>query len=210
MIPGLPSLARWRGTWRALGAETGDAALYELLIARHQAPERHYHTVQHLIEMFDLWPALAGLAQHAEEVEVATWFHDAIYDPAHADNESRSADWARKAMEAAGCRPSAIARVHDLVLATRHDAMPADGDARILVDLDLAILGASPDRFDEYEHQVRAEYAMVPVEAFRAGRREILARFLARERIYLTEPMHAARERVARANLQRSIDALSR
>ena len=209
-IPGLPTPARWRATWRALGAASGDAPLYDELIARYQAPARHYHTPQHLAEMFDLWPDLTSLARHPEEVELAIWFHDAVYDPAASDNEARSARWARTALEAAGCHPEAARRVHDLVLMTRHDVIPTDDDARVLVDLDLAILGSTPERFDEYEHQVRAEYAMVPVEAYRQGRRAILASFLARDRIYLTEPMRTAREPRARANLSRSIEALSR
>ncbi len=209
-IPGLPSPARWRATWRALGAGSSDAPLYDELIARYQAPPRHYHTTQHLAEMFELWPGLAHLARHAAEVELAIWFHDAVYDPAAGDNEARSARWARTALEAAGCDPDAARRVHDLVLATKHDAEPSDDDARILVDLDLAILGAPPDRFDEYEHQIRAEYAMVPVEAFRQGRRAILATFLAREHIFHTTPMRTAREQRARTNLARSIEALSR
>lgn len=208
-IPGLPSPARWRATWRALGAGSSDAPLYDELIARHQAPARHYHTTQHLAEMFELWAGLTSLAPHPEEVEIAIWFHDAVYEPTASDNEARSARWARTALEAAGCRPDAARRVHDLVLATRHDAEPADDDARVLVDLDLAILGAPPDRFDEYEHQVRAEYAMVPVGAYRQGRRAILATFLARERIYRTPPMFKAREQRARMNLARSIEALS-
>jgi predicted metal-dependent HD superfamily phosphohydrolase len=133
-----------------------------------------------------------------------------VYEPGATDNEARSAQWARSALGAAGCRPSAAERVHDLVLATRHDAPVTEPDAQLLVDLDLAILGAPPERFDEYEHQVRAEFAMVPVQLFRERRREILEGFLARERIYRTAPMHAAREQVARANLRRSIAALSR
>jgi predicted metal-dependent HD superfamily phosphohydrolase len=49
--------------------------------------------------------------------------------------------------------------VRDLILATRHDVSPPGGDAALLVDVDLAILGSPAERFDEYERQVRQEYS---------------------------------------------------
>jgi predicted metal-dependent HD superfamily phosphohydrolase len=95
-----------------------------------------------------------------------------------------------------------------LILATRHDASPATADARLLVDVDLAILGAPAARLDEYERQVRAEYAWVPGPIFRRKRREILEGFLSRPRLYGSEAFRATFEETARANLSRSIRTL--
>ena len=89
-------------------------------------------------------------------------------------------------------------------MATRHQAVPTGRDAQVLVDLDLAILGASSERFDEYEAQVRAEYASVPDMLFRRGRAAVLASFAERERIYMTPVLHDRLEAAARANLKRS------
>lgn len=210
MLPtsGIPPLAHWRGVWRALGA-TVDDALYHEVLARYQAPERHYHTTQHLEEMFALWPLVEPLARHGAEVQAAIWFHDAVFDVTRADNESRSAEWVRAVLLAGGAREVVAARVHSLVMETRHDGEPERADAQALVDLDLAILGADPVRFDQYEHQVRAEYAIVPVTEFRARRREMLERFLARPRIFSTAPLYALREEQARENLSRSVARLS-
>jgi predicted metal-dependent HD superfamily phosphohydrolase len=208
---GLPSPARWRTIWHTLGArEAADEALYHEIIACHQDPARHYHTTTHLGEMFALWPLVERLAHHPAEVELAIWFHDAIYEPLAADNERRSAAWAAGAMRAAGLDEEAVERVKALILATRHATEPDTVDEQVLLDLDLAILGAPPERFDAYEHQVRAEFASVPVTVFRERRREILEGFLARPAIYHTRPMFAAREAQARLNLARSIEHLSR
>jgi predicted metal-dependent HD superfamily phosphohydrolase len=93
-------------------------------------------------------------------------------------------------------------------MATKHDAMPDSTDSRLLVDIDLAILGAPVERFDEYERQVRQEYSWVPDALFRRKRREILEAFLARPRIFSTDYFQLKYEAQARTNLERSITAL--
>jgi predicted metal-dependent HD superfamily phosphohydrolase len=198
----------WRRAWQGAGGAP-DAELFERLFAAWSEPQRHYHTLQHLGECIaELEPALA-LAEHAGEVELALWFHDAVYDVARHDNEQRSAEWLRDAARSAGIVPPAVERLHALVMATRHDALPATRDAMLLVDVDLSILGAPPARFDEYERQVRAEYAWVPEPVFRERRKAVLEGLLARPRLYATERFHTRLEDAARANLRRSISQLS-
>jgi predicted metal-dependent HD superfamily phosphohydrolase len=135
-------------------------------------------------------------------VATALWFHDAIYALRASDNEARSADWAQQALRAAGAAAEAADRVHALVMATCHTAQPATPDAALLVDIDLAILGASPARFAEYEAQIRQEYSFVPGWLFRRKRRQILQGFLDRPRLYSTTHFHDALEAAARRNLQ--------
>ncbi|MBI5434616.1 MAG: N-methyl-D-aspartate receptor NMDAR2C subunit [Planctomycetes bacterium] len=196
----------WRASWAELGARADDALL-ETLVARYREPQRHYHTLQHLEECLAEFARARALAERPAEVELALWFHDAIYDVRGSDNEARSAVWARDALLDAGAARDAAERVHELVMATRHDAEPVSADARLLVDVDLAILGAPRERFEEYEAQVRAEYAWVPLFLFRTKWREILSVFLARPRIYSTESFHARLEARARENLARALDA---
>jgi predicted metal-dependent HD superfamily phosphohydrolase len=211
-IGGMPTTAQWAATWSALGAEP-PAGVYDELMARHAEPQRHYHTPRHLDECFAALAAVRPLAEHPPEVELAVWFHDAVYDPKRHDNEQQSADWARSVVERSGLDPAVGARVAGLILATRHDATPSGADAEVLVDVDLAILGAPPERFDEYERDIRAEYAWVPTTIFARKRRALLERLLARERLFATPAMREAHEQRARANLARSIarlDAASR
>ena len=110
----------------------------------------------------------------------------------------------------AGLPADVAGRVRTLVMATRHEGEPQDDDARLLVDVDLAILGADPQRFDESDQQIRAEYAHVPEDEFRAGRRRVLNGFLARPRMYSTEYFHSAFEQRARDNLARALARLAR
>ena len=200
--------ARWAECWRELGAAPPNDVLAALL-AKYAEPHRAYHTQRHLEECFAALDALRPLAVQRAEVELALWFHDAVYDTRRNDNEALSAQWAERTARDAGLGAGAAARVRELVLVTRHDGVPADDDARLLVDIDLGILGAEPARFEEYEAQVRFEYAWVPEQSFRAERARILRSFLARPAIFSTERVRAEREARARDNLARSIARLS-
>ena len=189
------ALVSWHAMWRELGALSGDEDLFNRLVAAYGEKHRHYHTLQHLRECMQLLDEVRMHAQKPAEVELALWMHDAVYDPQRDDNEERSAEWAR---EVAGDR------LHALVMATK-DHRAQDADAQLLVDIDLAILGSSPERFAESSRQVRQEYAHVPDEEFRARRRGILQAFLDRERIYQTEMLWKRFEVQARLNLTRAI-----
>ncbi len=198
----------WATHWALLDLPAPPGSVLAGLLARWDEPQRRYHTLQHLGECLALFERARGAARRAGEVALALWFHDAVYELRRQDNEAESAAWAARALREAGAVPEVAARVEALVMATRHDAVPADADARLVVDVDLAILGAEPLRFDEYERQIRDEYGFVPELEFRARRAEILRRFLARPAIFST-PWFAERfEAPARVNLARAIAAL--
>jgi predicted metal-dependent HD superfamily phosphohydrolase len=204
----MPHHSGWTAAWNGLGVAAPGDGLYEELIARYSAPERRYHTLQHLDECFARLAESRQLAEHPHEIELALWFHDAVYDVRGQDNEERSAVWAEDVARRAGLPERVAAGIRGLIVATKHDAMPDSTDSRLLVDIDLAILGAPVERFDEYERQVRQEYAWVPDALFRQKRREILETFLARPRIFSTDYFRSKYEAQARNNLERSIAAL--
>ena len=204
----MPDIERWRATWHGLGIETVNDDLYAALIDSHAERHRKYHTVRHLDECFARLDEARTLAVHPFEIELALWFHDAVYDVRGYDNEERSAAWAQEAAREAGLPAAVGERVRLLILATKHDAEPASPDAALLVDVDLAILGTAAERFDEYEQQIREEYSWVPSALFRSKRREILEGFLARPHVYKTSHFQDRYEAAARANLSRSIEQL--
>jgi predicted metal-dependent HD superfamily phosphohydrolase len=194
--------------WNGLGVKAPEGGLYEELMTRYSAPDRQYHTLQHLDECFARLAESRQLAEHAHEIELALWFHDGIYDVRRQDNELQSASWAEEVSLGAGLSQHVATRIRELIIATKHDAVPDSADSQLLVDIDLAILGAPVERFDEYERQVRQEYAWVPDALFRGKRREILEAFLARPHIFSTDYFRSKYEAQARINLARSIAAL--
>jgi predicted metal-dependent HD superfamily phosphohydrolase len=204
--------ARWRTLWARLGFRR-PASLLEDLLCAWREPQRHYHTLQHLQECLTLFDEVRDQAQHPFEVELALWFHDAVYDVRAHDNEERSARWAEQALTSAGLAPDSVRRIHDLIMATRHGAVPSSGtrpdDAALVTDIDLAILGAPAERFAEYEHQIRAEYAWVAPDVYSLKRRAVLRGFLDRASIYANAIVHQRLELQARSNLTRAIAGIS-
>jgi predicted metal-dependent HD superfamily phosphohydrolase len=128
-----------------------------------------------------------------------------VYNPRAGDNEERSADLARKWLNELNAADPLITAVPQLVLATKNHDGSLHIDAPLLVDVDLSVLGHPPERFWEYETQIRAEYAWVEQKLFATKRAEILDRFLARPRIYNTHLFFERYERQARVNLRESI-----
>ena len=195
----------WAHAWADLGLQPS-AGLLDALLAAYDEPQRHYHSRQHLAECLAHFDAVRPLAQHPGEVAIALWFHDAVYDVRGTSNERQSADWARRVLGASGADEATQQRVDALIMATRHDAAPGPGDEQLLVDIDLSILGAAPERFAEYDRQVRAEYQWVPGFVYKMKRRAVLGAFLARPRIYGTGHFSTRCEAQARANLAWAID----
>lgn len=203
----------WSRCWSGLSARGDGLDLMRRLLAAYGEPQRKYHTLQHLAECLSLLSQHARGADEPAEVEIALWFHDAVYDVRASDNEARSAAWAVEELTRAGVSAERVERVRQHVLATGHGALPQGRDQQLVVDLDLAILGAARPRFGEYEAQVREEWAWVPEPAFRRKRAEVLSGFLARQPLYSTPSLRKALERQARENLEYSLarltDALS-
>ena len=194
--------ARWRETWALLGMMARDEPLAGLC-RKYGEPHRAYHNLEHIRSCLDLARSVRSELVHPEEVELALWYHDAIYDPARSDNEEESAAFAADQLKPLPSR--AIASIAALILATKHAVAPPEGDARFVVDIDLAILGAAPEAFDAYETAIRSEYSWVPDALFRERRRDVMSAFLSRARIYSTDHFYRRLESAARANLGRSI-----
>jgi predicted metal-dependent HD superfamily phosphohydrolase len=206
-----------RAEWDRLLAGSppgGRAAAFTDLIARYGQPHRRYHTVAHLGSVLDALDALDAVGEPGAgpAVRLAAWYHDAVYDPTAppGDNESRSATLARETLAALAVDPAIVFEVVRLVeLTGDHTVAPGDAAGAVLVDADLSILGAEPAAYDRYAAGVRAEYAHVAADGWRAGRAAVLRSFLGRPAIFQTAAGRERWEAAARANLARELAALT-
>jgi predicted metal-dependent HD superfamily phosphohydrolase len=204
----------WAEAVRALGGDQRAARLDgHDLERRYAEPHRRYHANQHVRAVL---AAAAGLADALELttadralLTLAACAHDVVYDARPGDDERASAQWARDALGRAGLSDDAVRRVEQLVLATlAHESPSGDLVAAALLDADLAILGSGPSAYDAYSQAVRAEYASVPDDAWRVGRRDVLSSLLDRGSIFVTAPAIGRWEAGARANLRRELSGL--
>jgi predicted metal-dependent HD superfamily phosphohydrolase len=182
--------------------------------ARYAEPHRRYHDNAHVRAVLrDAAILAADLRLAAEDravLTIAAAAHDVVYDGRPGDDERRSASWARDWLTRAGVGEAHAARVEELVLATiTHSAPPDDLTAWVLLDADLAILGADPAAYDRYRLAVREEYAAVDDAAWRAGRAAVLSGLLARDPLYGTGVARQKWEAAASANIARELDALT-
>lgn len=182
--------------------------VYAQLESAYAEPHRHYHTGQHIADCFEQFDFAGNLATAPEEVELALWFHDAIYRPTSSKNELRSAEWAQRFLRSVGTDETRSQQVFDHIMATQHGAGSLSGDTALVVDIDLSVLGRDTSEYDVYERAIREEYKWVPGPLYRRKRAEISESFLERPAIYETRHFHETYEVSARENLRRAIEAL--
>jgi predicted metal-dependent HD superfamily phosphohydrolase len=188
----------------------GETAVGRELLARWSEPHRRYHTPDHLALMLRVIDEHAGLADDADAVRLAAWFHDAVYEVFGQDNEERSALLAVQHLDALGFSPDRAGEVARLVrLTAGHAVAPGDRNGGLLADADLAILAADEADYARYAAAVRAEYAAVPDETFRPGRAAILRKLADLPDIFRVVPARAEWSARARANLETEIRTLS-
>ena len=176
------------------------------VLARYDEPHRCYHDRRHVADVLAALQVLT--AGPPPPVVLAAWFHDAVHD-GRDDDEQRSADLATRVLQGLDVAPEVVEEVARLVRMTlTHDPAPDDTAGALLSDADLAVLGASADRYERYAADVRREYAHVSDDAFRAGRTAVLRALLDRPRLYVTDEAHCRWDAAARRNLRDEISRL--
>jgi predicted metal-dependent HD superfamily phosphohydrolase len=184
-------------------------AVFHKLCRAYSEPHRYYHNLEHLLHVYIGIAAYSSIAVNLSAIVWAGWFHDIVYDPRAHDNEERSAAIAATELKRLGVNDAEIALVRELILATIHADLPdPKPDIKVLLDADLAILGAPSPRYERYAADIRREYAYVPDAEYRKGRAAVLSRFLDRRRIFHTKWMLENHEQQARINLTKEIDSL--
>jgi predicted metal-dependent HD superfamily phosphohydrolase len=198
---------------RSVGTGHEQNRVLASLVGRHREQHRRYHGLRHVCWLLRHVDELAVTEPVADlpAVVVAACFHDAVYDPKAADNEAASARLARRELARFGWPEPRVEAVAAMIEATAGhigDVEPSAGaapvvptDLAVLLDADLAILGAPPNAYDAYVNGVRAEYSHLDDAAWRAGRAAVIERLLARDPLFLTPTGRQRWEARARANL---------
>jgi len=203
---------RWNALCGRVGAfehaADGDVT-FEMLSSLYATPAREYHNLEHIGALLAVFDDVRMLAEDRDAAEFAIWLHDAVYIPERPDNEARSADAAGMIAALLGCAPEFVERVRRLIFATRHDRDPAPGDASLVADIDLSDLGGEWGAYEDYARKIRREFGFASDEMFAEGRRAFLERMLGKKWIYATAWFRKEREKRARVNMARELEALT-
>ncbi len=206
-------LERWRRFVASAGSpsvsdQAVDAAFHDLA-RRYGDPRRAYHNVDHLRHCFR---ELDGARRHPayasrdlRAIELALWFHDAVYRSFWSNNEAKSADLMETVAPGLGFSPEVVAATRRMIEGTKAHASTDDPDEQLMFDCDLSILGQEEPVFARFQQGVRKEYQWVPGFLYARRRRTFLESLLARPAIFQSVPLHAAYESSARRNIEAAV-----
>ena len=160
---------------------------------------RAYHNMAHVYDCIKECEA----RNLGEIARLALFYHDAVCVPGRSDNEFASWNFFSSHFTGSGSvGVYAMERVRSLIMLTRHTESPRDDVGAMVVDIDMSILGQSPEIFDQYDKAIRQEYQHVSDEVYEAGRRAFLEGILGRRTIYHTSFYRDRCEKQARENIR--------
>ena len=185
------------------GLETDE---YAFFTKKYSEPHRHYHTLEHIGDCLQKLNEVKSEAEDLKSIQTAILYHDIFYDPHRKDNEEKSANYAFKLLKKKKFKNAA--KVKKLILLTKHPSNPVSEDEKFLLDIDLSILGAKPEKYAVYEENIRKEYIQVPKDLYSKGRSRLLIQLLESEQIFQTLFFKSKYETQARINLDSALKAL--
>ena len=197
-------LSRWHQLMKVFNLADNNSRFHSLQQA-YSEEHRHYHTQQHINACLAHLHNSNHLTPNPYEIEMALWFHDAIYQPYSSDNELKSALLVENFLLENNVEKTIIARIYNLVMVTLHNGLANTEDEALMIDIDLTILGSNADVYNIFEKNIRKEYRFVPYFLYKKKRAEILQGFLKQAKIYQTKYFYTLFEIQARENIQAAI-----
>ena len=210
---------------RAVQAAGSPLSKEELAVAcrdvlrRWSSDDRHYHGLQHLMDIAASVETLTPQMHRPELVRLAAWYHGVVFSTEAKDtytrnggeDEAASAEVAYEDLLRLGVPEDNARRVAELVRGVRSKCDPRSSDTAKLdaIDIDLlalrdahmGTLAVEPQRYKKYIERVRKEYSHIPTVLFLRGRQEIIRHLLGRPALFIT-PLARQWEETTRENLQ--------
>jgi predicted metal-dependent HD superfamily phosphohydrolase len=204
-------MAFWKATMFTLTEE-----LLSDLRARYAEPHRSYHGQRHIDALLKQSRGPRMAWHDPVAVELAIWFHDAVYQPGARDNERRSEQLLRQSLSGP-LAPAVLERAAAMILATEKHRIPAGlpvdltEDMAAFLDMDISILGADEAEYALYALGVEREFLpMLGESVWLEGRAAFLRASLEKPTpLFHTATARATLEEPARANMRRELAGLN-
>jgi len=177
----------------------------KVLEAKYNEKHRFYHNLAHIKSLLSNAERIKEFFSYSDELPLAIWYHDIIYNPFSKTNEEDSAKFALTELQKIDFPSLKLKNVAHIINRTKNHFFRDENESielQLMLDLDLQTLGSTPENYDENNKNIRKEYKAVPSVLFRKGRKEILNKFLDAEFIYRTEYFREKYEALARINLK--------
>ncbi|MFM2388322.1 MAG: hypothetical protein RL660_3079 [Bacteroidota bacterium] len=175
--------------------------LWQEIHQHYTSPARHYHTLEHLANMYSHLLELKQVRTNWHAVLFALFYHDLVYDATRSDNEEQSALIAMQRLSTVNVPQEVIDECVVHILATKHHGLSTLQDTNYFTDADISILGQERLKYLNYAQQIRQEYIIYAGSVYNAGRKQVLQNFLNKEKIYHTTHFADKFEASARENL---------
>ncbi|MCE7990874.1 MAG: hypothetical protein HEP71_02800 [Roseivirga sp.] len=190
--------------------ETFANKLWVELHEAYTAKGRHYHNLSHLVHMIEETTTVLSQINDLDTLLCSIFYHDIIYSVKRQDNEEKSADLGIQRALDIGLGVESAKLCHKQILATKSHSLSDDRDTNYLCDIDLSVLGAKPEVYQNYTVAIRKEYSIYPGFLYKKGRRKVLKHFLEMDYIFKTELFREKYEEKALKNLQAELKTLYR
>lgn len=168
---------------------------------------RHYHDLSHLENMFEKLGYVKDEIEDMDAVCFSIFYHDIVYKVTQSDNELKSAEALENDLSTTSF--DRIQKCKSQIEATKNHERSEFQDTNILLDLDLSILGADWEVYEDYTKNVRKEFKIYPNFLCRKGRKKFLKTFLAKNQIFKTDYFIENFEQQAIKNLKRELELLT-
>jgi len=205
----ISGLNRFQSLWQRClieGAADASAEIHQRLVDSYNESQRRYHTLAHIDHCLSMFDQCKSLASNPDALEIAVWFHDAIFEPGKSDNEALSAKLYEEL--SAGVHTDEFrALVGRMIMATLHNGLSLDdSDAGYMVDIDLSSFGLPWEEFLRDSRHLREESAELSDADYFQKQGAFRSCLLARPHFYQTDFFRRHYEQQARDNLAKYFD----
>ncbi|XP_041357686.1 uncharacterized protein LOC121374645 [Gigantopelta aegis] len=197
---------------------------WSVIEEKYSELKRHYHTLDHLKDMFDHYEKWFNNLRNPTSVAYAIFFHDIIYDPTLDTNEMKSIECFKEFASQGALSEDLQKEVIENIQATITHVPEVSGDKKdsdvlFFLDFDMAVLGKEErgkyslhkmlnTYYNRYASQIRLEYSHLSDDTYKAKRAQVLEGFLSREHIFTTKEFQKQYEAQARKNICNEISQL--
>jgi len=189
-------------------AKDESALIHQRLVDSYSEPHRFYHTLVHIEECLLLFDKIRPELQNPEAVELAIWFHDAVYQPGAKNNEQLSADQFM-ALTDNIFDPQLRETVYRHIIATVHNESEVkNADTKYLLDIDLSSFGRPWPEFLRDSDNLRREMKSLTDEVYYQRQTSFQDKLFSQPRFFRNDYFYDNYETQARQNRNRYVAAI--